>query len=250
MRDRRRRRAERPPRRSSAGSGTPAAAGPASPAVGGSDGSKSSENRACAANPTLAARRARSSTSWMFSGCRCAGRRSPNASTRSTSLPIRAASVWIRLVSSRSASPSPISSSCAAPGDPRQRVADLVRQHRRHPGHRARRRPVPEAAVHLVGHALRMHQQQHLAVAVLQRRRMDVLRLRRLVGPADDHVVLRHRHAALARLAHHVEHGAVHRRDTCRAACPPSAGSRSQPKLSAAGLADTIVSSAAITSAG
>ena len=180
-----------------------------SPAVGGSEGSNSSEKRACAAKPACAARRARSSTSWMLSGLRCAGRRSPNASTRSTSLPIRAASAWISPVSSRSASPSPISSSCAAPGDAGERVPDLVRQHRRHAGDRARRRAVAEAAVHLVGHALRMHQDQDLAVAVVQRRRVHVLQLRRLVGPADHDVVLRHRHAVAPRLADDVEHRAV-----------------------------------------
>ena len=89
-----------------------------SPAVGGSDGSNSSVKRTCAAKPACAARRARSSTSWMLSGLRCAGRRSPNCSTRSTSLPMRAASAWMSPVSSRSASPRPISRSCAAPEMP------------------------------------------------------------------------------------------------------------------------------------
>ncbi len=54
----------------------------------------------------------------MLSGRRCAGLRSPNCSTRSTSLPIRAASAWISPVSSRSASPRLISRSCAAPEIP------------------------------------------------------------------------------------------------------------------------------------
>ena len=54
----------------------------------------------------------------MLSARRCAGLRSPNCSTRSTSLPIRAASAWISPVSSRSASPRPISRSCAAPEIP------------------------------------------------------------------------------------------------------------------------------------
>ena len=95
------------------------------------------------------------------------------------------------------------------PGDPRERVPDLVRKHRRHAGHRARRRAVAEAAVHLVGHALRMHQDQDLAVGVVQRRGVHVLQLRRLLAPADHQVVLRHRDAVAPRLPDHVEQRAV-----------------------------------------
>lgn len=51
----------------------------------------------------------------MLRGRRSAGRRSPNCSTRSTSLPIRAASSRISPASSRSVSGSDISSNCAAP---------------------------------------------------------------------------------------------------------------------------------------
>ena len=51
-------------------------------------------------------------------------------------------------------------------GDAGERVADLVRQHRRHAGDRPRRRAVAEAAVHLLGHALRMHQDQYFAVSI------------------------------------------------------------------------------------
>ena len=134
-------------------------------------------------------------------------------------------------------------------GDAGERVADLVRQHRRHAGHRARRRAVAEAPVHLLGHALRVHQDQDLAAAV-ERRRVHVLQLRRLIGPADHQVVLRHRDPVAARLAHDVEHGAVVAEELGRAACPAIWRSEVAPKLSVAGLAVTMVSVSSTTSAG
>ena len=94
-------------------------------------------------------------------------------------------------------------------GDAGERVADLVGEHRGHAGHRARRGPVAEAAIHLFGHALGVHQDQDLAVAVLQRGRVHVLQLRQLLGPADHDVVLRYRDAVATGLADDVQHRAV-----------------------------------------
>ena len=135
-------------------------------------------------------------------------------------------------------------------GDPGERVADLVRQHRRHAGHRPRRRAVAEAAVHLLGHALGMHQDQHLAVAVLQRRRVHVLELRRLLRPADHDVVLRHRNAVAPRLADHVEHRAVAAEELRERPARHLPDARCAPKLSVAGLAVTMASVSSTTSAG
>ena len=135
-------------------------------------------------------------------------------------------------------------------GDAGERVADLVRQHRRHAGDRARRRAVAEAAVHLLGHALRVHQDQDLAAGVLQRRGVHVLQLRRLVGPADHDVVLRHRDAVAPRLARPRRAPRCRRRGTSPSGRPAICRCEVPPKLSVAGLAVTMVSVSSTTSAG
>ena len=69
----------------------------------------------CAAKPTIAERRARSSTSCMLTARRCGGRRLPNCSTCSSSFTIRRLSPTMRSVSSRSSPVRFMPRSCAAP---------------------------------------------------------------------------------------------------------------------------------------
>ena len=200
-----------------------------SPAVGGSDGSKSSVKRACAAKPACAARRARSSTSWMLSGRRCAGRRSPNcldpvdelADPRRLGLD-QAGQLAVGVAEAHL-------EQLRRAGDAGERVPDLVREHRRHAGDRARRRAVAEAAVHLLGHALRVHQDQDLA----RRRRAAARRGRSAAaaaGRAQPTMTSYWATETPLRRAwpHHVEHRAVVADEARRAAGPPSAGARSR----------------------
>ena len=93
--------------------------------------------------------------------------------------------------------------------DARQRVLDLMRQHRRHAAHAARRRAVGERAVHLFGDRARLDQQQHRARRLVERRRLHVHRAHPPIRQAQRHVVVGQRHRAAAHPRRHVEHPAL-----------------------------------------
>ena len=108
----------------------------------------------------------------MLTGSRSIGRSSVNTSMRSTSFTIRSASSQISRVSVRSSSLAIGFEQLRRAADARQRILDLVRQHGRERGDRARRAAMGELAVHLVGDgALLQHHDHVLADAPAAARR-------------------------------------------------------------------------------
>ena len=107
--------------------------------------------------------------------------KSPNASTRDNSWPIRSTSSRISSVNSRSWSPALISSKLRRAHDTGQRVLDLVRQHRRHADHRPRRISAGQLAPHPFGVGARMDGQDDVVGPA--RRGKEVDHPHRRVGP-------------------------------------------------------------------
>ena len=178
-----------------------------------------------------ASRRTRSSTSWMLTGSRSpgAGRRTPPCGRPAcrSARPRRGSAA----VSSRSASPTDFSSSCAAPRMPESGFLISCASIAASAGHRARGRRGGRAAVHLVGHALLVHQDQDLAVAspAAARRGRSAAAAAGRAQPTID-VVLRHRDAAAPRLPDHVEHRAVE--PTTSVERPPGASAAARRRRS------------------
>ena len=114
---------------------------------------------------------------------------------RSTSATMRSVSSQISWVSSRAGRVGVLFEQLRRAANAGKRVLDLVRQHRRHRGHRAGGVPMGQLAVHLVGHRP-LVQRQHQQVGPLPRQRaLDRHRTRRNARPFERHVVFGDRSA-------------------------------------------------------
>ena len=144
------------------------------PGTGGSEGSNSMDTLVSPAKPVSASRFTWSSTWWMLTGSVPSGRSSPNTSMRSTRLRMRSVSVQMSWASARSSSLRPGSMSWRGAADARQRVLDLVRQHRGEARDRARRGPVGELALDHLRHGALLQHQHDEARQLRDRAREDI----------------------------------------------------------------------------
>ena len=110
----------------------------------------------------------------MLTFSRSGGRSSENTSIRSTSRTMRSVSSQMSRVSARSSSPDRALEQLRRAPNARQRVLDLVREHRGEPRNRARRAPMGQLPVYFIGNRPFLQHDQHPAVAVRQRGAMHI----------------------------------------------------------------------------
>ena len=112
-----------------------------------------------------------------------------------------------------------------------ERVLDLVRQHRRHCGHRPGGVQMRQLAVHLVGHRP-LVQHQHQQVAPLPRQRaLNRRRTRRNARPFDRHVVFDDRSAGAPYRVGERENRAVRQQQPGQLAADQRGGARAEKLL-------------------
>ena len=126
------------------------------------------------AKPDCASRLTWSSTRWMLIGSRSTGRSSENTSMRSTSFTMRSASSQISRVKRAVVVAGGLLEQLRRAADARQRVLDLVRQHRGERADRARSAPMGELAIHLVGDGALLQHDHDMVGPLRQRRDMKI----------------------------------------------------------------------------
>ncbi len=130
--------------------------------------------------------------------------------------------------------------------DARERILDLVGEHGRERGHRARGAAMGELAVHLVGDRALLQHHDHMIRPLRQRRDMQIDQaLAGIARRAEIDLVFVDRGAAPAHLLDEREQGAAERHEVLAAGGGASSGREASKKDSAAALALAIRPSAA-----
>ena len=129
--------------------------------------------------------------------------------------------------------------------DARERILDLVREHGRERGHRARGAAMGELAVHLVGDRALLQHHDHVVRPLRQRRHVQVDQpLAGIARRAEIDLVFVDRGAARAHLLDERQQGAAERHQVAAARWRRSSGKEASKKDSAAALALAIRPSA------